>query len=60
MVFQMGTLSWVCVTTEGVLDRRLVITTNNYSTITNFHTLQITIAHAKSFLSAVPSPVIPW
>jgi hypothetical protein len=37
---------------------QLVITLN-YSTIANFHTLQITTAHAKSFQSAVSSPVVP-
>jgi hypothetical protein len=36
-----------------------VVTTNNYNTIVNFHTLQITTVSAKSFQSAVSSPVIP-
>jgi hypothetical protein len=36
-----------------------LVTTFNYSAITDLHTLQITTAHAKYFQS-VPSPVIPW
>jgi hypothetical protein len=39
----------------GFIDHLQVVTTSNYSTITNFHTLQITAAHAKSFLSDVTS-----
>jgi hypothetical protein len=38
---------------------RLMITLN-YSAIAELHNLQITIAHAKTFQSAVPSPVVPW
>jgi hypothetical protein len=41
----------------GFTDNLQVVTTSNYNTITNFHTLQITAAHAKSFRSAVSSPV---
>jgi hypothetical protein len=36
-----------------------LVTTLYYSTITDFHTLQITTAHAKSFQSAVSSPFLP-
>jgi hypothetical protein len=36
-----------------------LVTTLNYSVIANFHTLQITTIHAKSFQSAVSSPVVP-
>jgi hypothetical protein len=42
----------------GHFNTRLV-TTINYSAIADLHTLQITTAHAKSFQSAVSSPVIP-
>jgi hypothetical protein len=37
-----------------------LVTKLNYSAVTNPHTLQITTAHAKSFQSAVSSPVVPW
>jgi hypothetical protein len=37
-----------------------LVTTFNYGAIPDLHTLQITTANAKSFLSAVSSPVIPW
>jgi hypothetical protein len=37
-----------------------LLTTLNYSIIGDLRTLQITTAHAKSFQSAVSSPVIPW
>jgi hypothetical protein len=43
----------------GFIDTRLV-TALNYSAIANLHTLQITTAPAKSFQSAVSSPVFPW
>jgi hypothetical protein len=33
----------------GFTDHLQVVTTSNYNTVTNFHTLQITTAHAKSF-----------
>jgi hypothetical protein len=36
------------------------LTGRNYNTIANFHTLQITRTHAKSFHSAVSSPFVPW
>jgi hypothetical protein len=36
-----------------------LVTTLNYITITDLHILQITTAQAKSFQSAVFSPVIP-
>jgi hypothetical protein len=32
----------------------------NYRAIADLHNLQITTALAKSFLSAVSSPVVPW
>jgi hypothetical protein len=41
------------------LNTWLVITLN-YSAIADLHILQITTAHAKSFQSAVSSPVVPW
>jgi hypothetical protein len=44
----------------GFTDHLQVVTTNNYSTIANFHTLQVTAAHAKSFQVAVSSPVVSW
>jgi hypothetical protein len=37
-----------------------LVTTNNYSAIAEFLDLQITIADAKPFQSAVSSPVVPW
>jgi hypothetical protein len=36
------------------------VTTINYGAIADLHTLQITIAHDKSFQSVVSSPVVPW
>jgi hypothetical protein len=36
-----------------------LMTTLNYSAIADLHTSQITTAHAKSFQSAVSSPVFP-
>jgi hypothetical protein len=39
----------------GFIDRLQVVNTSNYNTISNFHTLQITTAHAKSFQPAVTS-----
>jgi hypothetical protein len=39
----------------GFFDHLQVVTTNNYNTIANFHTLQITAAHAKSFQCAFTS-----
>jgi hypothetical protein len=44
----------------GFIDHLHVVPTSNYNTIANFHTLQITTAHAKSFQSAVSSQVVPW
>jgi hypothetical protein len=35
------------------------VTTLNYSATANFHILQMTTAHAKSFQSAVSSSVVP-
>jgi hypothetical protein len=35
-------------------------TTSNYSTIVDFHTWQITTAHAKFFQPSASSPAIPW
>jgi hypothetical protein len=37
-----------------------IVTTLNYSAITDLHTLQVTTAHIKSFQSPVSLPVIPW
>jgi hypothetical protein len=39
----------------GFIDHLQMITTSNYTTITNCHTLQITTVHTKSFQSAVTS-----
>jgi hypothetical protein len=36
-----------------------LVNTLNYSAIADLHTLQNTIAHAKSFQSAMSSPVVP-
>jgi hypothetical protein len=38
----------------------LLMTTINYSSIVDLCNLQITTAHAKSFQSAVSSPVVFW
>jgi ethanolamine utilization microcompartment shell protein EutS len=37
-----------------------LVTTLNYGAIADHHTLQITVADAESFQSAVSSPVVPW
>jgi hypothetical protein len=39
----------------GFIDPLQDVTASNYNTVTNFHTLQITAAHAKPFQSAVTS-----
>jgi hypothetical protein len=39
----------------GFIDHLQIVTTNNYNTISDFHTLQITTAHAKFFQPAVSS-----
>jgi hypothetical protein len=39
----------------ALIDPLHIVTTSNCNTITNFHTLQITTAHAESFKSAVTS-----
>jgi hypothetical protein len=44
----------------GFTDHLQVVNTSNYNIIANFHTLQITTAHAKSPMSTVFSPVAPW
>jgi hypothetical protein len=46
----------------GFIDpfNKRLVTTFNYSSIADLHTLQITTAHAKSFQPAVSSPVVPW
>jgi hypothetical protein len=45
---------------SGFIDHLQVVTTGNYNTVANFHTLHITTARAKSFQSAVSSPFVPW
>jgi hypothetical protein len=45
---------------NGFIDRLRIITTSNYNTIANFHTLQISTTRTKYFQSAVFSPVVPW
>jgi hypothetical protein len=37
-----------------------LMTTLNYSAIANLQTLQITTEYAKTFQSAVSSPVVSW
>jgi hypothetical protein len=59
----MLTVTCGSVTKDGVwiidqFNTRLV-NTINYSAIVDLHGLQITTAHAKSFQSAVSSPVVP-
>jgi hypothetical protein len=43
----------------GFIDYIQVVITSDYNMITNFYTLKITTAHAKSFQSTVSSPVVP-
>jgi hypothetical protein len=40
------------------IDHLQVVTISSYNTIDNFHTLQITTTHAKSFQSAIT--VVSW
>jgi hypothetical protein len=42
------------------MDHLQIVTTSNYNAVANLHTLQITIADAKHFQSAISSPVVPW
>jgi hypothetical protein len=44
----------------GFIEHLQIITTNNYSAVTNSHTIQFTMACTKSSQSAVSSPVIAW
>jgi hypothetical protein len=44
----------------GFIDNLRIITTSNYSAITNSHTLQFTTARTKSSQSAVSSRAIAW
>jgi hypothetical protein len=44
----------------GFIEHLQIVTTNNCSTITNSHTLQLTTAHTRSYHSAVSSPVVAW
>jgi hypothetical protein len=44
----------------GFIDHLQVVTTSNCNTVANSHTLHITTAHTKSFMSDVFSLVIPW
>jgi hypothetical protein len=37
-----------------------LVATLSYSAIDDLHTLQISTAHAKSFQSAMSSPVVSW
>jgi hypothetical protein len=41
-------------------DHLQIVTTSNYSAITNPHTMQFTTACTKSSQSAVSSPVVAW
>jgi hypothetical protein len=42
------------------IDHLQILTTSNYNTTTDYHTLQITTAHVKSFQYAASSPIVPW
>jgi hypothetical protein len=44
----------------GFVDHLEIVTTSNYRTITNSHTLQFTTACTKSSQTAVFSPVVVW
>jgi hypothetical protein len=61
VVWQTGIVTFLCDCWQGsgletgFIDHLQVITTNDYNNIANFHTLQITTAHAKSFQSAFTS-----
>jgi hypothetical protein len=37
-----------------------IVTTSNYSAVTNSHTQQFTTARTKSFQSSMSSPVVSW
>jgi hypothetical protein len=54
------TLKWGFGLEIGFIDHfnTWLVTTLNYSTITDLHNLQITTAHAKSFQSTLSSPVV--
>jgi hypothetical protein len=44
----------------GFTDHLQAVTANNYTTVPNLHTVQITTADAMSFQFAVSSPVVLW
>jgi hypothetical protein len=44
----------------GFIDCLQIVTTSNYSAITNSHTLQFATARTESSQSAVSSPVVAW
>jgi hypothetical protein len=44
----------------GFIERLYLVTTNNYNTFTDLHTVQITTANTKSSQSPVSSPIIAW
>jgi hypothetical protein len=44
----------------GFIEHLQIITTNNYSAITNSHTLQFIAARTNSSQSAVSAPVVTW
>jgi hypothetical protein len=45
---------------SGFIEHLQIVTTRNYSSIANSHTLQFITAHTKSSQSAVSSPVVAW
>jgi hypothetical protein len=58
IVWQTGSVTFLCDCQQGsgletaLIDHLQIVTANYYNTVTNFHTFQITTAHAKSFQSA--------
>jgi hypothetical protein len=44
----------------GFIEHLQIVTTSNYSALSNSHILQLTTARSKSSQSAVYSPVVAW
>jgi hypothetical protein len=44
----------------GFIDHLQIVTTSNYNTVANSHTLQFTTARTKSSQPAAFSPVVAW
>jgi hypothetical protein len=44
----------------GFIEHLQIVTTSNYSAVTNSHTLQFTTVHTESSQPAISSPVVAW